>query len=244
MLVYNGNNYDFKVLNLEMNRILKLLLGNIYCVDFLEAFRVFDLVVIDEFFIIVRNFSNIVVLIFFGQNILEILKDVFDIKLRVRQIKRKCDVDFDRFLVQVKFVRKRFFDLVGKKDEVENGDLLDLIGYKLMGLSMKMLVDVVSKRNICDVEFVKKRLIFDEDDDENEDDEYNDDEKEDEDVEMLVSEENKNQCQENIGKLDGIIFNLQGSLLDVDFLQVVEYLEYLVLNSIRGLEIKIFCVIF
>lgn len=194
MLVYNGNNYDFKVLNLEMNRILKLLLGNIYCVDFLEAFRVFDLVVIDEFLIIVRNFSNIVILIFFGQNILEILKDVFDIKLRVRQIKGKCDVDFDRFLVQVKFVRKRFFDLVGKKDEVENGDLLDLIGYKLMGLSMKMLVDVVSKRNICDVEFVKKRLIFDEDDDENEDDEYNDDEKEDEDVEMLVSEENKNQC--------------------------------------------------
>lgn len=194
MLVYNGNNYDFKVLNLEMNRILKLLLGNIYCVDFLEAFRVFDLVVVDEFLIIVRNFSNIVILIFFGQNILEILKDVFDIKLRVRQIKRKCDVDFDRFLVQVKFVRKRFFDLVGKKDEVENGDLLDLIGYKLMGLSMKMLVDVVSKRNICDVEFVKKRLIFDEDDDENEDDEYNDDEKEDEDVEMLVSEENKNQC--------------------------------------------------
>lgn len=61
-----------------------------------------------------------------------------------------------------------------------------------MGLSMKMLVDVVSKRNICDVEFVKKWLIFDEDDDENEDDEYNDDEKEDEDVEMLVSEENKN----------------------------------------------------
>lgn len=194
MLVYNGNNYDFKVLNLEMNRILKLLLGNIYCVDFLEVFRVFDLVVIDEFLIIVRNFSNIVILIFFGQNILEILKDVFDIKLRVRQIKRKCDVDFDRFLVQVKSVRKRFFDLVGKKDEVENGDLLDLIGYKLMGLSMKMLVDVVSKRNICDVEFVKKRLIFDEDDDENEDDEYNDDEKEDEDVEMLVSEENKNQC--------------------------------------------------
>lgn len=66
MLVYNGNNYDFKVLNLEMNRILKLLLGNIYCVDFLEVFRVFDLVVIDEFFIIVRNFSNIVILIFFG----------------------------------------------------------------------------------------------------------------------------------------------------------------------------------
>lgn len=66
MLVYNGNNYDFKVLNLEMNRILKLLLGNIYCVDFLEVFWVFDLVVIDEFLIIVRNFSNIVILIFFG----------------------------------------------------------------------------------------------------------------------------------------------------------------------------------
>lgn len=242
MLAHNGNNYDFKVLNSEMNRISKSLPGNIYCVDSLEALRALDSVATDESSITARNSSNTATSTPSGQNIPEIPKDVFDIKSRVRQIKRKCDADFDRPPVQAKSVRKRLFDSAGKKDEVENGDPLDLTGHKPMGSSMKMSADVVSKRNTCDVESVKKRLTFDEDDDENEDDEHNDDEKEDEDVEMSASEENKNQCQENTGKSDGTIPNSQGSLPDVDFLQAVEHLEHSASNSTRGSETKTLCV--
>lgn len=96
MLAHNGNNYDFKVLNSEMNRISKSLPGNIYCVDSLEALRALDSVATDESSITARNSSNTATSTPSGQNIPEIPKDVFDIKSRVRQIKRKCDADFDR----------------------------------------------------------------------------------------------------------------------------------------------------
>lgn len=232
MLAHNGNNYDFKVLNSEMNRISKTLPGNIYCVDSLEALRALDSVATDESYITARTSSNTATSTPSGQNIPEIPKDVFDIKSRVRQIKRKCDADFDRPPIQAKSVRKRLFDSAGKKDKEENGDPLDLTGHKPMGSSMKMSADVVSKRNTCDVESVKKRLTFDEDEDED------DDKKEDEDIEMSASEEDKNQCQENTSKSDGTIPNSQGSLPDVDFLHAVEHLEH----SAKGSETKTHCV--
>lgn len=235
LLAHNGNNYDFKVLNSEMNRISKTLPGNIYCADSLEALRALDSEDADESSLISSTSSNSETTSTpSGQNIPEIPKDVFDIKSRVRQIKRKCDPDFDRPPIQAKSVRKRLFDSAGKKDREETVDPLDLTGHKPMGSSLKMSADVVSKRNTCDVESVKKRLTFDDDEDVEE-------EEEEEDIEMSASEEDPNQCQANISKSNGTIPESQGSLPDVDFLLAVEHLEHSTSKSAKESETKTHC---
>lgn len=210
LIAHNGNGYDFKILNAELKRIMSALPGEIYSADSLEALRALDSEAADKISDSAGNINNgtntgtpI------GQNIPEVPEQVIDVKGRVRQIKRKCEADFDRVPIQAKSVRKRLFDSAGKGDEVKNEDPLDLTGRKSVGSSLKMSADVVSKRSTCDVESVKKRLSFDEDDDE--DDECDEENK---DIDMLDLDENQKKTED-----------VDGSLPDMDFLQAVEHVE-------------------
>ena len=193
-----------------------MLSTEIYCADSLDALRQLDALSAAEVSNIAATSATPN-----GQNIPEVPEQVYDVKLRARQVKRKCESDFDRGPTQAKSLRKRLFDSAGNRDSENNGDTLDLIGHKPVGSSLRMSADVVSKRNTCDVESVKKRLNFEDDDDEDED------EDEDEDTEMSVfeGEKIKGNSDELTPGNSCAMPGSQGSLPDIDFLHAVQHLE-------------------
>ncbi|KAK3088811.1 hypothetical protein FSP39_024019 [Pinctada imbricata] len=170
-IAHNGNGYDFQLLNAELKKVKCSLPESLLCADSLEAFRESNFEAASPLTVQIPTAQTDKTPV--GQPIPAVPEQALDIKGRVRQVKRKCDPDFDNVPIEAKSVRKRLFDSAGKSSDeakIENGGSISLVGHKPVGSSMKMQSDVVSKRTTCDVESVKKKLSFASDCDSDSDD--------------------------------------------------------------------------